>query len=194
MATPMNWAFFQQLRLWAAILAATFVVSAMPARAQGIPLVVTQEVRTNIITPGSFYKIDDLYFGKVLASNTAGTVRVTHGGVRTATGGVTLVDNDHHAAHFAGLTPGRTNGNRPVRLSVGSNTIQLTGPGAPMTVRNFSPSASPAQFLRTNPRNYQINGVNNGMFELSVGAELVVNASQLPGIYTGTWTITADFP
>jgi hypothetical protein len=48
--------------------------------------------------------------------------------------------------------------------------------------------------LRPTARNYQINGAVNGMFELFVGAELMVNASQLPGTYTGTWTITADFP
>jgi Domain of unknown function (DUF4402) len=190
----MNWAFSKWLQKLAALVVATLVVVAMPAHAQGIPAVFTNEVKTNIVTPGSFFKIEDLFFGKILASNTAGTVTVTHGGVRTATGGVTLVDNDHHPAMFAGRTPNNRPGNRPIRLSVGRNTIQLTGPGAPMTVRNFSPGASPGQFLRTNPRNYQINGVTNGYFELYIGAELVVNASQLPGVYTGTWTITADFP
>jgi hypothetical protein len=194
MTVVMNWVVSRLLLKIAALLVVSCTVAIIPAYAQSLPAVVTNEVKTNIVTPGSFFEIDSLYFGKILASNTAGTVTVTHGGARTATGGVTLVDNDHHPAMFAGRTPNNRPGNRPIRLSVASNTIQLTGPGAPMTVRNFSPSASPGQFLRTNPRNYQINGVANGYFELYVGAELLVNASQLPGVYTGTWTITADFP
>jgi hypothetical protein len=194
MAVVMNWVYSTLLQKLAALVFASFVIATLPAHAQSIPTVVTTEVKTNVVTPGSFFKIEDLHFGKILASNTAGTVTVGFDGTRTKTGGVTLVDNDHHPASFAGLTPGRRSGNRPVRLSIASNTIQLTGPGAPMTVRNFLPGATPGQFLRTNPRNYQINGAVNGFFELYVGAELVVNASQLPGTYTGTWTITADFP
>ena len=162
----------------------------MPAHAEKAQTV----VETIVLTPGSFFKVDDLFFGKILASNAGGTVTVTYGGARTATGGVTLVPGDFHPAEFAGMTPGNRPGNRPVRISVGSNTIQLIGPGAAMTVRNFSPSASPGQYLRTAPRNYQINAISNGMFNLYVGAELVVNANQLPGIYRGTWTITMDYP
>ncbi len=194
MAIVMKRVFYRMVQHFTVLAAAILTVAAVPACAQGIPAVLPTEVTTTIITPGSFFNIDDLYFGKILASNTAGTVTVTSAGARTATGGVTLVDNDHHPAHFAGRTPNTRPGNRPIRLSIASNTIQLIGPGAPMTVRNFLPGASPGQFLRTNPRNYQINGAVNGMFNLFVGAELVVNASQLPGIYTGTWTITADFP
>jgi hypothetical protein len=190
----MNWVFLRRSAQIFALLAAICVIAVVPARAQNIPFVTQTEVKTNVVTPGSFFKIDDLDFGSIIASSVAGTVLVTHGGVRTKTGGVTLVDNDHHPAKFAGLSPNRRPGNRPIRLSVASNTILLTGPGQDMVVRNFSPSASPAQLLTTNPRNYQINGRVNGMFELLVGAELVVNANQAPGTYTGTWTIIADFP
>ncbi len=197
MAFVMNWAFFQGLRLLTALAVVIFMIPATPVYAQqGLPAIIAHEVKTNVVTPGSFYKIDDLFFGKILASNAAGSVIVAHTGTRTASGGVVLVDNDHRPASFAGRSPTQTNGNRPVRLSIGSNAIQLTGPvgSTPMTVRNFSPSASPGQFLRTNPRNYQINNAANRTFELTVGAELLVNANQMPGIYTGTWTITADFP
>jgi Domain of unknown function (DUF4402) len=190
----MKWTKFLQAPLFMVLAAAILGIAATPVRAQNIPFVMQTEVKTNVVTPGSFFKVDDLDFGTIIASNLAGTVLVTHGGARTRTGGVILVDNDHHPAKFAGLTPNRRPGNRPIRLSVGSNTILLHGPGQDMTVRNFSPSASPTQVLRTNPRNYQINGAVNGMFELSVGAELLVNAGQAPGVYTGTWTITADFP
>ncbi len=122
---------------------------------------------------------------------TAGTVVVAPTGARTKTGGVTLVGNSHHPAEFAGRKPG--NGNPPVRISVGSNTIQLTGPGAPMTVSLFRGNTNPTTAFTATPRNYQVQGQSNGTFELRVGATLSVGANQAPGTYSGTWTLTLDY-
>jgi hypothetical protein len=158
-----------------------------PARAETEAV----DAQVAIVTRGEFIKVEDLDFGVILSGGTAGTVIVTPAGARSQTGGVTLVGNSHHPAEFAGRKP--VGGNAPVRISVGSNTIQLLGPGAPMTVRLFNGNTNPTQPFTTNPRNYQVNGTVAGAFELRVGATLDVNANQAPGTYTGTWSLTLDY-
>jgi spore coat protein U-like protein len=170
-----------------ALAAAVLASASAPAHAETEPLA----AQLDVVSPGSFFKIADLNFGTVVASNATGTVTITPAGVRSATGGVTLWGNDHHPAQFAGMKP--TAANRPVRMRVGSNSINLTGPGAPMTVSLFRANTSPAQVLTTTPRNFQVQQASNGAFALFVGATLNVNANQAPGTYTGTWTLTLDY-
>lgn len=149
------------------------------------------DAQVAIVTRGEFFKVEDLHFGVVIPSAVPGVITVAPSGTRTATGGVTLVGNLHHAAEFAGRKPG--GGNSPVQISVGSATIQLTGPGAPMQVSLFRGNTNPGQVLTTTPRNFQVQGQSNGTFELAVGATLAVGGGQAPGTYSGTWTITLDF-
>ena len=82
-----------------------------------------------------------------------------------------------------------TQPNRPVRMRVGSNTVLLTGPGAPMVVSLFRANTNPAQTLSTTPRNFQVQQSSNGAFALYVGATLAVNANQQPGTYTGIFPL-----
>jgi hypothetical protein len=156
-----------------------------------VPDTETADAQVAVVTAGEFIKVEDLNFGVMLSGPTAGTVVVTPAGTRTKTGGVTLFGNSHHPAEFAGRKPG--NNNRPVRISVASNTIQLTGPGAPMTVRLFNGNTNPGQTFTNTPRNFQVQGQANGTFELRVGATLDVNANQAPGVYTGNWALTLDY-
>ncbi|MGL5840200.1 MAG: DUF4402 domain-containing protein [Sphingorhabdus sp.] len=173
---------------WRFALAAVLLAAATsPTRAETGQM----QSQAAIVTPGSFFKIEDLDFGTIVASNTAGTVVVHPSGARTATGGVALWGNDHHPAAFGGMKP--TQANRPVRINVGTNSIQVTGPGAPMTVRLFNGNTNPGQFFNTNPRNFQVQQASNGAFALYVGATLDVNANQAPGTYTGTWTLTLNY-
>jgi hypothetical protein len=172
---------------FAAPMAMVGLAVATPAHAE----TVTADAQVAIVTRGEFFKVEDLHFGMVIPSGTLGVVTVAPSGARTATGGVTLVGNIHQAAEFAGRRPG--NGNSPVELSVASNSIILSGPGAPMTVSLFRGNINPAQVLTTAPRNFQVQGQSNGTFELRVGATLTVNANQMPGTYSGTWALTLDF-
>ena len=144
-----------------------------------------------IVTRGEFIKVKDLHFGVVIPSALPGVITVAPSGIRTATGGVTLVGNLHQAAKFSGRKLG--NGNSPVQISVGSATIQLTGPGAPMRVSLFLANTNPGQGLTATPRNFQVQGQSNDAFELTVGATLAVGGGQAPGTYSGNWTITLDF-
>jgi hypothetical protein len=170
-----------------ALAAAVMAAAITPARAETDQI----DSQVAVVTPGSFFKVDDLNFGTIVAGGTVGTVTVDPAGTRSATGGVTLWGNDHHPAQFAGMKP--TQANRPVRIRVNTNTIQVTGPGAPMTVRLFRGNTNPGQPFTTTLRNYQVQQTSNGAFALFVGATLDVNANQAPGTYTGTWYLTLNY-
>jgi Domain of unknown function (DUF4402) len=171
---------------FACFAAVAYFAATAPAFADASPV----DAQVAIVERGTFIKVEDLHFGVVIPSGLPGVVTVAPAGTRTATGGVTLVGNLHHAAEFAGRKP---SGNAPVRLSVGTATVQLTGPGAPMTVSLFRGNTNPGQVLTPIPRNFQVQGQSSGAFELRVGATLAVNGNQAPGTYTGNWTITLDF-
>ena len=167
----------------AALLFAPFAVS--PAMAQNS----TQAQADVIVLRAlSFFKVGDLDFGDIIASGTAGTVRLAPDGTRTRTGGATLVGNDAEPARFAGLgTP-----NRQVNISLGSNSIWITGPGTRMRVRDFEIGSTPTAILSTSPTRFVIASAL-GNYNFPVGATLEVGANQAPGDYAGTFTITLNY-
>ena len=141
-----------------------------------------------VLRPLSFFKVDDLDFGSIIASATAGTVRIAPDGTRTRTGGATLAGNDSQPARFAGLgTP-----NRQVNISLGANSIWITGPGPRMRVRDFEIGSTPTAILSTTPTRFTIASAL-GNYNFPVGATLEVGANQAPGDYAGTFTITLNY-
>ena len=156
--------------------------------AQAAPATQTGEAKIIVLRQLSFFKVDDLEFGDIVASNVAGVVRIQPNGVRSATGGVTLVGAVGQPARFAGLGTY----NRQVDISVSANSIQLTGPGAPMTVSQFEIGSTPTAILSTVPLRFRI-GATNGQFNFPVGARLAVGANQAPGNYVGTFAVTLNY-
>lgn len=179
---------FTAARRWPFVMAvaAAWVAMAAPAAAQ--PANQTGRVETVVLRQLSFVRVDDLHFGQIIPGPTAGVVRVQPNGVRTATGGVTLAGSTHQAARFAGFG----SFNQQVLISMGSNTIQLTGPGAPMTVSQWEIGSTPTAILTTTPTRFRITAAN-GIFSFPLGARLAVNANQAPGNYAGTFTITLNY-
>jgi spore coat protein U-like protein len=170
------------LAVFALFLGATV---ASPALAQNSA---QSEAEAIVLRPLSFFKVNDLDFGSIIASGTAGTVRLQPDGTRTRTGGATLAGNDAEPARFAGLgTP-----NRQVNISLGANQIFITGPGAPMRVRNFEIGSTPTAILSTTPLRFNI-ATALGNYNFPVGATLDVGANQTPGDYSGTFTITLNY-
>ena len=110
------------------------------------------EAQAIVLRPLSFFKVDDLNFGDIIASGTAGTVRIQPDGTRSRTGGVTLVGSSGRPASFAGLG----SYNRQVNISLGSNTIWITGPGQRMRVRDFEIGSTPTAILSTSPTRFRI--------------------------------------
>ncbi len=141
-----------------------------------------------IVRPLSFFIIDELNFGTVLAGATAGNVILAPDGTRTSTGGVVLMGNSHQPGSFAGLG----SFNQRVDISITSNTINLTGPGAPMQVKTWIIGSTPTAELTTSPLRFRIRGAG-GTFRFPLGATLTVGANQVPGVYTGNYTITLEY-
>ena len=147
------------------------------------------EAQVAVVRPLSFIKVEDLYFGRVLASNTAGTVTLAPDGTRTTTGGATLAGSwPSQVARFAG----DGTQNQMVNVSIGANSIFITGPGTRMRVRNFVIGSVPVNNLSTTPIQLRLSAAP-GTFNFPVGATLEVGANQAPGRYTGTWTITLNY-
>ncbi|HMO74028.1 MAG TPA: DUF4402 domain-containing protein [Sphingopyxis sp.] len=170
------------LAAFALLLAPTAASPALAqASAQG-------EAEAIVLRPLSFFKANDLDFGDIIASGTAGTVRIAPDGSRSSTGGVTLAGGGGEPARFAGL--GTYNQN--VMISLSANQIWITGPGQQMRVRNFEIGSTPTAILSTTPTRFRI-ATTLGNFNFPVGATLDVNAGQAPGDYSGTFTITLNY-
>ena len=97
----------------------------------------------------------------------------------SGTGGVNLISSKPGAAGAFSVTG---NPSTSVTITLPSATT-LTGPGAAMTVNNFTgyPSSTAATLSSA------------GTMTLNVGANLVVNAAQTPGTYSGTYTLTISY-
>ncbi|MGN7931426.1 DUF4402 domain-containing protein [Sphingopyxis sp. 22461] len=170
------------LAIFALLIAPT---AASPALAQNSAQGAAEAI---VLRPLSFFKVNDLDFGDIIPSATAGTVTIEPDGSRSRTGGVTLAGNGGEPARFAGLG----SFNRQVNISLGSNTIWITGPGVRMRVRNFEIGSTPTAILSTTPTRFRITSPL-GNYNFPVGGTLEVGANQAPGDYSGTFTITLNY-
>ncbi len=144
-----------------------------------------------IVTPLSFFKVNDLVFGRIIPGPTAGTVIIAPSGTRTVTGGVRAATGlPHQPASFAG----RGSFNQLVNISINatSRTLTRVGGSQTMVMDTFIIGSTPTATLTTSPVAFRI-GSTNGMFQFPVGARLRVGANQAPGTYRGTFTITLQY-
>jgi hypothetical protein len=148
-----------------------------------------------IVAPLTLVKSKDLDFGLIAPRPTAGTVTLEPINQTCAVSGGLIHAGACQAAEFVGMGVRRMN----VRISV-PTTVTLTGPGANMTVTNFTLATSPdlafiggnGNGLGNGNRRYQIQPTN-GIFDFRVGGRLNVGANQLGGRYTGTFTVTVQY-
>lgn len=154
-----------------------------------------------LLQPLQLIKIEDLEFGRILPSATAGTVVVSPVSNSCAsTGGVT-----HFGGCRAALFGGMAARNSTVRVRAPS-IVNLTGPGQPMNLSNITWNFQPDLTRVGGGGNGNGNGIANaygnqryrivsptGLFTFRVGGTLSVNANQAPGIYVGSVTIELDY-
>lgn len=150
----------------------------------------TARAEAIIVTRLSLIKTEDLDFGKIIAGNTAGTVRITPAGVRTATGGTTLASGDSHPAGFAGY--GYRNQNVGIWLSTSPIRLTRVGGTERMTVDTFVIGSTPQATITTSATSFRI-ASTDGMFAFPLGATLRVGARQPPGVYRGSFTLLIQY-
>ncbi len=168
-----------RLKLTLAALAAT-AAFASPALAQTTASE-PAEARGTVLLPLTLTEDANLDFGTVLASAAAGTVNInSDSGVRTVTLGVTGV----------AINPG--------------HRAQFTGYGTPSTQVNLSLTypaflVSGANVVGVNSMSFDTGGATRtinagGTFQVGVGGNFSIAANQANGLYTGTFTVTAQYP
>ena len=176
--------FKQQKKLGVTIAALMAVVMSSPAYADTKP----GNAEITVVRPLSFVIDDNLDFGSLIPGTVAGTVTMAPTGARTATNGIVLVGGGNTPATFSG----QGTFNQRVDISLGANSILITGPGAPMRVRTFVIGSTPTAVLTTAPLRFRI-AATNGIFTFPIGATLEVGANQPAGKYTGNWSITLNY-
>lgn len=164
------------LALCAAQLLTATPARAAPAQAEGQAIVLRQL---------SFLKDEDLDFGEIVPAAAQAFVTLSPDGTRSSTGAIVLVGNTHQPARFTG----KGTVNQTVLISLGSSTINLTGPGTAMRVDQFIIGSTPTATLTTSPTRFRITN-STGVFNFPIGARLRVNANQAPGTYAGTFSVT----
>ena len=137
--------------------------------------------QATILTPMALVNTATLRFGSIIPGATAGTVTIDpFTEARTTTGGATAYGGAISAGKFTGLSDGTTH--LKIDVPNGSITISRVGGGATMLVDNFA--------INGNKNNWVPGGT---VYTFNVGARLRVNANQLPGTYTGTYSVTVEY-
>ena len=115
-------------------------------------------------------------FGTIAVTSGGGTVTINTAGTVTAPIGFTPSGVTNAGSfHVTG-----TNGcNVTISFVAGS----LTGPGTAMQIQNFTTDAGTTPVLTP----------AGGALNFNVGADLVVNAAQAGGSYSGTYTVTVIY-
>lgn len=148
-------------------------------------------VEVIIVSQLSFFKVDDLSFGRIIPGTTAGTVTVAPAGGRTTTGGVRLATGGIvQPATFAGK--GSQNQTLTLSINATSRTLTRVGGTQTMTMDSFLIGSTPPTNLTVAPLTFRITS-STGMFEVPIGARLQVGANQAPGVYQGNFTLTLNY-
>lgn len=160
---------------------AVIACSAVPATAAPVPADVDATGETLILVPLTLTKIDDLDFGTLIPSATAGMVNINAStGARTVAGGVTALTSDPgNRAYFGGAgTP-----NQLVLLAL-SPPVELINPdGDTIPVLGLTLDGPPIRTVNPATR----------AFYVGVGGTLGIGANQPDGEYTAPFWLTAIY-
>ncbi len=134
-----------------------------------------------IITPLTITAVNNLDFGELSVGATGGDAVVSSAGVLSVTGDVAGVGGTPNQGTFdlAG------DGTRAFQVSAPAS-VTISSGGNNMTVDDFTLDAGAAGVALTG-------NLVAGAFTGNLGGTLTVGASQAPGTYTGTVTLTAIY-
>jgi hypothetical protein len=144
----------------------------------------------NILTPLSISEAFSMNFGTIGVQNeTGGTVVITTTGVRSATDGVTLSG----LAPFFSLATFIVTGEPLYTYSItlpGTITITLADNSTSMTISSLL--AKSASGIESNSATGTLLA-DTGSESFTVGGTLTVEAAQLAGLYSGTFSVTVAY-
>ena len=122
--------------------------------------------------PVTIAETQQMNYGTIAVTSGGGTVTIAASGTISAPGGFTV----------SGVTsPGKFHviGKQDCAVSISFLVGSLMGPGTAMTIQNFTTNAGANPTLDH----------SNGILDFTVGADLLVNSSQLGGSYAGTYSV-----
>jgi hypothetical protein len=168
-------------KIYLAALAAT-TIFATPAFAQVASA--DAEARGLVLQPLTLTKVNDLDFGTVVASNVAGSVVIdADNGSRTVSGGVTGVPSfPGDRGLFTGL--GTAGQDVVLNLTAPTVLVSTTNPLDTVTVTSMYLDSSNATTRTIG---------SGGTFQVGVGGDFAIAASQPNGLYAADFNLTADY-
>lgn len=172
-----------RLKMTLAALAAT-VALASPALGQTMDSAPAQ-ARGVVLLPLTISEVDPLNFGTVLAGATAGSVTIdADSGARSFSGGVSGIAIDIGSR---GLFNGLGTEDQLVEITLNPITA-LTGPGPDIAVTNMElDGCACLSEIRTIPTG------TGGIFVVGVGGTFAIAANQPNGLYTASYSVTAEY-
>jgi hypothetical protein len=139
--------------------------------------------------PLTITNVTPLHFGNIIRGTTAGRVIINaQTGVRTTTGGVTVVGLGFTRATFT--TTGTPNTVLTFSIPSGNVTLTRSGGGGTMLLNTMRLSINGGAQVGING-NRTIPA--SGSLPFALGGRLNVGANQAPGAYTGTVNITVNY-
>lgn len=160
---------------------AAFAFSAAPAAAQSVAATNDATGEALILVPLTLTKIDDLDFGSLVPSATAGTVMIdATSGARTVSGGVTGVAS---AAGNRAYFGGAGSPNQQVLVAISPPAELTSGAGDTIPVAGLTLDGGPLRSIDPASR----------AFFVGVGGTLTVGADQPEGDYAADFWLTAIY-
>jgi hypothetical protein len=137
------------------------------------------------LAPGNakqtFSSTQALAFGRFVAG-TGGTITIAPNGVRSKTGGVTLLTSTVSAASFTNTDNSAKGGSATVAITLPADGSVVLASGAnQMALKSFTSSPSGTGLM------------SGGALTISVGATLTVGANQPKGNYSGSIPVTIQY-
>lgn len=167
-------------RLLAALSGSALLLAA-PAVAAPVAATKNATGKAAILKSLSLLKVADLDFGELVVTGAGTAVINPVSGATTTTGPVTPVGTAGHPATFTAT--GSRNSVVNIRLPNAAVTLTRVGGGGTMTVSNWTLDGNSNRKIPL-----------NSAFNFNVGGTLNIGANQADGTYTGTFTVTVQYP
>lgn len=151
------------------------------AAAAPVPAANKAAGQATVLKSLSLVKVADLDFGELVATGAGTAVMDPLSAALTTTGPVTAVGTAGHPATFTAT--GSKNSVVNIKLPSAAVTLTRVGGGGTMTVSNWTLDGKTSRKIPL-----------NDAFNFNVGGTLNIGSGQADGTYTGTFTVTVQYP